>query len=292
MKKLIIPTIIITIITSLALFVKNNASKVESDTKNLESSPIASVEILKEDLDKIESRLTIEDSKKNIWQDLNNYSKKPEEIVTLENKMEYMDFLNRNMVELKSCIKKDFCGMEKLEGKAYFDDEKTPAHILLARELEILKNILKLDSKLTEKVDWNLISDLSLMKSPIVQNIALDLLRNFDQRNNGAEKLLKMTQEYKGELKAKLFLNLMKDSLPNERRILINAFKDSFSKDDAHTVISILEKIEKMNFKKDELLEILPYLCRFKESELQAHNLKTISMHVSRLNMSIKEICP
>ncbi len=292
MKKLVLPGILILIATSLALFVKNNANKVAEDTKNLETAPLNSVAIVKDDLEKIQSKLILNNNQNDLWLLLNDYSKKSDQIVNSENKKAYFDLVNQHVKDLNSCIKKDFCGIERAEGKAYFDDEKTPAHILLARELEVFKSILKLDPAFSDQIDWNLITEISLMKSPIVQNIALDLLRNFDKKNNGAEKLLKMSQEYKGELKAKLFLNLAKDALPDERRILINAFKDSFAKDDADTIISILEKIGEMRLSKAELLEVLPYLCRFKESELQAHNLKVISMHLTRLKLSVKEVCP
>ncbi len=244
------------------------------------------------DLKKIESFLKPANITSPNWEKLVDYRTNLKQTINLENAVSYFETANQNLPDLVICLRKDFCGMEPASlSSPYFDDERTPAHLLVARTLDVIKESLRLHPELASKVDWNLITEISGLAGNEVRASSMDLLVSFDVRNNGRAHLFEIAESYKGEAKAKFYSKMAKDLEPSERPVFISTLEKSLEQDDAHTVISIVEKLNTFQLSKNEVVNVEKVLCRFKQDDPKDPNWLMIKYNMSKLDNRFEQNC-
>lgn len=257
------------------------------------SHPRKSAEaILANDRQKLEENLTKEILNDENWIKVNDYSTDVKDLVNKKNAKELFKLSNRSITNLASCLKKNFCGMErKNEDDAYFDDGKTPGHILLGRNMEIMVESLKDDPELRKEVDWDLIRELTDSMNEKVQLLAVELLKNFNTKENDTQKLLKIADNYKGNAKALALIEISSRNSEEDHSLLLNAIEKSLAGDDPHTAISVVEKLGKMHLTKNELERVSQSLCHYKENGAEEPNWKMIDYLIGKLDIDLDLIC-
>lgn len=249
-------------------------------------------EILASDFERIESNLKPENTTKDEWKKVTDYAVRPEDLVTKENAHNFLSVTQNNLPDLYACLKKDFCGMTtRGEDDAYFDDQRTPAHILMNRNLKILKESLRKDIALKSQVNWDLIQELAASDSEMLQVEALDILREFDDESMKTEELIKMTEDYKGTAKADALMRIAKSKKASDKRLVAGEVEEVFAMSDANTVISVLENVKKMDLGQRDLTRVFRNLCRFKDNADEAHNWKMIKYEASQINADFEKLC-
>lgn len=225
------------------------------------------------------------------WPLINDYSLKPEKLVTKKNAQEFFSITHESAKNLGNCLKKDFCGMQtRGEEDAYFDDTRTPAHILLGRNLEIMLEALNNRSELKEKVDWDLIHSLTENSNEKVQTMALQIIKQYSPDGADTNKLLEIAENYKGQAKAVAFEKISQRKSPNDRLLLISWLEKSFAEDDPNSVISVIEKMKNMKFTTAEIDRISMSLCHFRENGVEDPNWKMIKYYMSSMT-DLEQIC-
>lgn len=260
---------------------------------SLQTSPEYSrpLEIISNDKLKLERNFKPEILSHKYWQQVNDYALNPINLVNKDNASELFRLTQAGVKDLAICLKKNFCGMERRsEDDAYFDDKKTPGHILLGRNLEIMLESLRQNPELKKQIDWDLIKGLTDSENEKIQILALDIIKNYDTNNADANKLLDIAEKYKGNAKASALEKIASSIASNNRLGLVNALEQSFSQDDPDTVINIVEKLNSMHLSQDELLKVSRNLCRFKEQGSNSPNWKMIKYNMKKL-VDIESIC-
>ena len=248
--------------------------------------------ILKRDFAKLEENFNEETLQDENWLKINDYTLDVKNLVTLKNAKHLFRISNENVASLVSCLKKDFCGMERRNGNdAYFDESNTPGHILLGRSLHIIIEALQLRPELQSEIDWDLIRELTDNSNETIQVLAIEILNNFNSKNRDLENLFKVVDNYMGNAKADALAELAIKSSANEHILMVNSLGKSFSIDDPNTVISIVDKIETMNLSNDELIKVSKSLCHFKENGLNDPNWKMIKHCMGKVSLDLKSIC-
>lgn len=267
---------------------KNGMSKtVELISTKVMKSP---QEIIANDYEKIAKNLSSENTSNDEWKNINNYAKTPQSLVNHQNAKKYFNTAQSNIPDLFSCLKKDFCGMEtRGEGDAYFDDQKTPAHILLKRNLSIIKESLQRDSSLKSKVNWDILREIANSGHDILSVEALDIIRKFDRESVKMDELIKAAKGLKGQAKADVLTNLLNGSNSEEKSLLLDEVEDIFAMGDANTVISLLEKLKYIKLG-EKTAYILKNVCRFKENE-QSHNWPIIKTVANKIDKKFESTC-
>lgn len=247
-------------------------------------------EILANDYEKIAKNLSPKNTSNDEWKQINNYAVRPDALVNAQNAKGYFKTAQSNVPDLFSCLKKDFCGMEtRGEDDAYFDDQRTPAHILINRNLSIMKESLRKDPSLKSEVDWELMKELATSGSDMLSVEALDIIREFDSESVKTDELIKVTQDLKGQAKADALLNLSKRSNSTDKILLASEVEEVFAMGDANTVISVLEKLRNMSLGANAS-RVLKNLCRFKDNE-QSHNWPVIKTQANKINKNFEQMC-
>ena len=247
-------------------------------------------EILARDYEKIAKNLNKKNTSNDEWQQINNYAVKSEDLVNAQNAKDYFKTASSNVPDLFSCLKKDFCGMEtRGEDDAYFDDQRTPAHILLKRNLNVMKESLRNDASLKSEVDWDLMKELAKSGSDMVSVEALDIIREFDNESVKTDELIKVTRDLKGQAKAEALINLSRKSNSMDKILIASEVEEIFAMSDANTVISVLEKLKNMSLGANAT-RVLKNLCRFKDNE-QSHNWPVIKMTAMKVNKEFENMC-
>lgn len=250
-----------------------------------------SSEILKNDYEKLVSNLKKENIEGKEWEVITNYSLNPDEVINAHNAKGFFDSVNKNLPDLVNCLKKDFCGMTtRGEHDPYFDEQKTPAHQLVRRNLRILKESLKEDSSLVGNVDWNFINEIAESDSEILQTEALVLLKEYGPKTELSD-LLKKTKNYSGNSKADALVDLAKDAKAQDKNIIADEIKEIFAQADSNTVISVLEKMQSMKLNKSDLPSVLKNLCRINEDENENHNWPMITYQAKKLYQDFETLC-
>lgn len=293
MKKLILPLLIVIVVAG-AWWNYSPRSSFTSSTDNAEVTATAPMkspeEIVAGDYEKIAKNLSTKNTSGDEWKQINNYSLTPEALVTNTNAKTYFKTAQSNVPDIFSCLKKDFCGMEtRGEDDAYFDDQKTPAHILLNRNLKIMKESLRKDGSLKSEVDWDLMKELATSGSDMLSVEALDIIREFDSESVKTDELIKVTQDLKGQAKADALVNLSKRSNSTDKILLASEVQEVFAMSDANTVISVLEKLRNMSLGANAS-RVLANLCRFKDNE-ESHNWPMIKMMANKINKDFEKMC-
>lgn len=291
-KKIIV--VFVLIFGSALVWWKSQQGTMPIESRNSSGSTRTGSEILANDQAKLEANLRpIILSDKN-WKAVNDYALNAKTLVTKDNAKELFELTQKSAKDLASCLSKDFCGMERRsDADAYFDDKKTPGHILLGRNLEIMIETLEQNNELRKKLDWELIRELTDNGNEKIQVLALDIIKNYDSENSNTDKLLEIADRFEGNAKANALEKIAdkdKNSL-NSRILLVNALEKSFAQDDPHTVISIVEKIGKMNLSNDEILKVSRNLCHFKEDHgADDPNWKMIKYNMKNIT-DLNNIC-
>lgn len=249
-------------------------------------------DILSRDRKRLEKNLKKEILQDENWVKVNDYSIEVKNLVTKKNAKELFKLSNESISDLASCLKKDFCGMERRsDDDSYFDDSRTPGHILLGRNLEIMYESLKIDPELKKEVNWDLIRELTDSANEKVQVIAVELLKNFNTRENGTERLIKIVENFSGNSKADALVELSSRASEDDHSLLLNAIEKSLAGDDPNTAISVVEKLGKMHLAKNEIERVSKNLCHYKENGADEPNWKMINYVIGKLDVDLDKIC-
>ncbi len=283
----------------LAIFITAGAGVWKINSRlNFSPPPTSAVSSVKEsgvivnsDFEKIEKNLKTENIKISEWKNINNYALKVKDMINSQNAEKYLLTATNNLPEIYKCLKKDFCGMESSEGDPYFDDQRTPAHILMNRSLKVIQESLKENPALKILVDWNLMEDFASSGHEMLSVEALDLINQYGSGNTKITDALQSTHNFSGEARADALMRITKNATASDKKQVASEIEDVFANGDAHTVISILESIDKMQFKKESLLTMFSSLCRFNEAQINPGNWKMINLLASRLNTEFESLC-
>ena len=287
MKKIVVTLLILTGIVAVWWKSSHTTSPLLK-TAEVNSPAKTPEEILANDYEKIARNLKAENISGDEWKDINNYSLTPEALVNKDSAQKFFATANSNLPDIYSCLKKDFCGMEvRNEDDAYFDDQRTPAHILINRNLKIMKEALRKDSALVSQVDWELIQELASSGDELLSVESLDIIREFDSKSIKTSELVKMTSDFKGAAKAEALERISKNKDASGKLILASEVEETFAMSDNNTVISVLEKVGSMGFTKTQVSKMLSNLCDKKED----HNWGMIKLIASKLDSNFEKNC-
>jgi hypothetical protein len=285
MKKLLTLVFICTVSAMLWL---NNRPQHSPSLDREEQITHSPEQILRNDLAKIEIHLDSKVVKSDLWQDVLKYEVTPKELVNSQNVKSIFEVSNNAIGGIHSCLLKDFCGMEtRGDFDPYFDEKNTPSHFLLERNLKLMKESLDKDPTLASSIDWDLINQISEDESERTSSAAMDLLAVHFKASEKEEALLKTIGRKTGEAKAKSLLSLSKNATNKTKALLANEVEESFAMADANTVISVLEKLKEMKLTTQLLADVMPRLCRFKES----HNWPMIIFEAQKNDFNLQTVC-
>jgi len=250
--------------------------------------------ILEKDKKALEKNISKDVLMNENWTVINDFSLPVKQLMSLNSNPKNLFKVSKQSVyDLTSCLKKDFCGMErKDENDAYFDETKTPGHILLGRNLEILKESFDRDPSLANDVDWDVIKELTDNSNEKVQVLAVEILKKYNPKENSSENLLKIVDNYKGNAKADALVQMSGDISEDAHSRLLNSIAKSFSSDDPNTAISVMEKLPQMHLTTRETEMVANYLCHYKEEGSEDHNWKMIKFRMSKVNVDMDAVCP
>lgn len=248
--------------------------------------------ILRNDQEKLEKNIKKEIVKDKDWANIIDYSKSPKILVNANNVHSLFKLANGSLASLENCLKKDFCGMEKRnDNDSYFDQNNTPGHILLGRNLSIMLESLRQNPKLSKDIDWDLILELTDNSNEKVQVLALELIKNFNPKNKDSDNYYKIVDGYKGNAKAQGLLKLSTNRSPEEHATLLNSLEKSFAMDDPHTVISVIEQLAGMNLSSEDLTNISKNLCHFYNNGSDDPNWKMIRYEMGKVGVDLESVC-
>jgi DNA-binding XRE family transcriptional regulator len=263
-------------------------------TNNLASkvAPTTTQTILKKDQERLERNLKPETLRDEHWAQVNDYAVDVKKLLNKNNANHFFKLSNGSIASLASCLKKDFCGMEKRSEKdAYFDKNKTPGHILLARNLSIMLESLRLNPELQKEIDWDLIEELTDNSNETIQVLAVALIKDYSQIDADPENLYKVVDRYKGNAKADALSELSNNNSASERLMLVSSLEKAFAVDDPNTVISVVEKLKKMNLSQAEMAKVSRNLCHYKENGSDDPNWKMIKYDMGKVRIDLEKIC-
>lgn len=285
MKKIVLIAMIL-IPASIGVWMMQTSTH-RPETPTIQKTPAQTVE---GDLDKIQKQLKPENISNNEWKEINNYAIRPENLITTSNAESFFNTAKNNLPEIYNCLKKDFCGMEPSENDPYFDDQRTPAHILLNRNLQIIKESLKKNPSLSNAVDWDLMDQLANSQQEMLEVEALDIIENFNPSREGVEGTLKAVKNFKGTSKADSLIRVSSRASVKDKQLIINEIEEVFATSDAHTVISVLERMDQMQLSKESMLKSFRNLCHFK-NDANPGNWKMIHFLANKLNSEFNKLC-
>ncbi len=292
MKKIILALVFIIGLIGVWWLTSHSAPKM-GDVGDTMDKPIPTPEeILASDYERIAKNLKPENTAGDEWKQINTYSLTPEKIVTKDSAGAYFKTAQANIPDIYSCLKKDFCGMTtRNDDDAYFDDQATPAHILINRNLKIMKESLRKDINLKSQVNWDLLQDLASSGNELLAVEALDIIREFDSESMKTDDLLKLSGDYKGTAKADALVRIAASKGTKDKLLVASEIEEVFASGDNDTVISVLEQVKHMNFSQNELSRILRNLCRYKDNPEEERNWLMIKSQAMKLYSDFEKIC-
>lgn len=288
MKKSII--IIVPIIILLALLGASVESRWSQKTppRSIASKDPAANDVLADDFKKMTSNLKSTDVTSSEWKKINDFSILPSMFVNKDNAQSVFKAASSAVPDLVACLKKDFCGMERRgDDDAYFDDHRTPAHILINRNLQVMQETLRQDPALLSSVDWSYLEELALESDEDYAVSALDILREFKADTMKTDDLIGMTKNSKGDNKANALLRISLTANKVGKVMLSHELENVFALEDNHTVLATLENLKKMALSTDQLIGPLKNLCRFKGT----HNWAMVKYEANKLSTSFESLC-
>ena len=272
------------------------AEVITNDSSNdLQKSPEKDLEILEGRL----SQGILEDAEnQNLWGLLNQYNKKPNEVINRSNAKQMIPLGQTVISDLLKCIDVDFCGMERDSNEdPYFDPTGTVAHKTIERSLELMIAAKKLDPELSLEVNTDLLEKVADIPSERIQSLVAELLPEAELSANASNEKLDeikkvesaLLKNTSGQSRTTLLLKLAKDKKA-DRDELVSLLKKTFAESDAYTVVNVLENLKAMNLSEDELAKTTVYLCKFKIDEYE-HNWKAIKKNVEKVFPEFSKVC-
>lgn len=267
-----------------------------SPQSNIVSSPLQGTElgesILKSDYEKLTKSINPKIIASAEWTDLISYQLLPSKIVNKVNSKMYFKMIDESLPELFICLKKDYCGMTtRNDDDAYFDDQKTPSHILINRQLKVLKELLAVSPELASEINWELLIELARFDSELIQVEALDIIREHNKTASTVNELIKVSSSYQGNARAQALLKIAQSKDELTLSLVTNEIEEIFEMADANTVLSVLENLKKMSIGQLNLENTLKNLCRFKTDESLSHNWAMIKYETKSLNANLDTYC-
>lgn len=267
-----------------------------SPQSNHASSPLLGTElgesILKSDYEKLTKTINPKIVASIEWKDLISYQLLPSKIVNKENSNIYLKMINESLPELFICLKKDYCGMTtRNDDDAYFDDQKTPSHILINRQLKVLKELLALRPELANEIDWELLIELARFESELIQVEALDIIREHNKTASTVNELIKVSSSYQGNARAQALLKIAQSKDELTLSLVTNEIEEIFEMADANTALSVLENLKKMSIGQSNVEKALKHLCQYKTDERLSHNWGMIKNEAKSLNADLDNYC-
>lgn len=267
-----------------------------SPQSNHASTPLQGTElgesILKSDYEKLTKSINPKIVASTEWKDLISYQLLPSKIVNKENSNIYLKMINESLPELFICLKKDFCGMTtRNDDDAYFDDQKTPSHILINRQLKVLKELLAVSPELANEIDWELLIELARFDSELIQVEALDIIREHNKTASTVNELIKVSSSYQGNARAQALLKIAQSKDEVTLSLVTNEIEEIFEMSDANSALSVLENLKKMSIGQSNLENALKHLCHFKTDENLSHNWAMIKYETKSLNTNLETYC-
>ena len=177
------------------------------------------------------------------------------------------------------------------DNDAYFDDQATPAHILINRSLLIMKESLRKDINLKSQVDWEILQELASSGNELLAVEALDIIREFDSESMKTDDLIKLSSDYKGSAKADALVRIAKKKNPTDKLLVASEIEEVFASSDNDTVISVLEQMKQMNFSQNELSRILRNLCRYKGDPEEERNWLMVKSLATKIYSDFEKLC-
>lgn len=259
------------------------------------------------DLEIIEGRLSqdvLNDGEnQNLWGLLNQYNKKPNEVIDRSNAKQMLPLGQTVISDLLKCLDVDFCGMEKdSEEDPYFDPTGTVAHRTIERSLELMIAATKVDPELQADLNVALLERVADIPSERIQSLVTELLPegialnsngNSGDLNEKQDEIKKveaaLEKSTTGKARTSLLIKLSKDK-KTDREELVSMLKKTFSEADVYTVVNVVENLKSMNLSEDELAKTTVYLCRFKIDEYE-HNWKAVKKNVEKVFPEFTKVC-
>lgn len=266
-----------------------NEEKIQSSSIN---SPEKDRKILEAYLDKTALQHS-ED--KEIWSLLNQFNKKPQEVVNRSNAKQMIPFGLGVMGELLKCIDIDFCGMEKdSEDDPYFDPTGTTAHRTIERALELMITATKIQPDSAQNLDYELLEKVGDIPSERIQALVAELLPVLpDESGNQKDEVKKiesaLAKNTNGKSRIALLTKMAKNK-NHDRQDFLNLLSNTFAEADAYTVVSVVENLKSLNLSPDELAKSTIYLCRFKVDDYE-HNWRAVKRNVENVFPEFSKLC-
>ncbi len=278
-------------ITNEGLTTNENGKAVKE--KVLSKSPERDLEIIE---GRLSSGILKEGDNQNLWSALNQYGKKPNEVIDRSNAKEMLPFGQTVIGDLLKCLDVDFCGMEKdSEDDPYFDPTGTVAHKTIERSLELMIQASKLQPELKAELNIDLLGRVSEIPSERIQSLVTELLPDesviatLDKQDEIKKVESALEKNTTGKARTSLLLKISKDKKV-DREELVSMLKRTFTESDVYTVVNVLENLKGMNLSDDELAKTTVYLCRFKIDEYE-HNWKAVKKNVEKVFPEFNKVC-
>lgn len=293
MKKLIL--VLIVSVTLGAWWFKSSRSLNESTANSnsvVQTTAPNPEAILANDYAKLVANLDPKNISNDEWKKINDYSLKAKDLVNSANAKSFFITANNNVPDLYSCLKKDFCGMQtRNDNDAYFDDKRTPAHILINRNLTIMKESLAIDPSLAKDIDWDLMEELAASNSEMLSIEALEIMREYNPTLSKTDHLLELTKSSSGTVKAESLLKIASKASPADKLLIANEIQEVFAMSDANTAMSVLENVKKMAFSPTQTPSLLKNLCKFKVEEDLKHNWPMVKNEANKIYADFEKSC-
>ena len=290
MKKII--TLLLILVAAAVWWKQTPPAAVSVESKVHVEATKTPEQIIANDYQRLTATLKPENIQNDEWNKINDYSIKAETLVNKNNAEGFFKVAKNNLPDLYSCLKKDFCGMEtRGEHDPYFDEELTPAHILINRNLKVMKESLKEDNSLAAQVDWELLQDLAASNADMLSVEAVEILREFNPEVAKTDHMIEMTKDSKGTVKAENLVRIAKNAKGADKVLIANEVEEVFAVSDANTAISVLENVPKMAFSKKQLPELLKNLCKFKNDEDLKHNWGMVKTQANKIYADFEKSC-
>lgn len=231
-----------------------------------------------------------------LWDLLNQYNKKPNEVTNRSNAGQILPFSELVINDLLKCLDVDFCGMERdSEDDPYFDPTGTVAHKTIERSLQLMIAAVDISPDLRGKLNPALLERVAEIQSERIQSLVAELIPtegaiNISERQDEIKKIeAALEKNSQGKARASLLVAMSKDK-KNNRDDLVSSLQKTFSEADTYTIVSVVENLKFMNLSLDELAKTTVYLCRLKIDDYE-HNWKAVKSNVEKIFPDFNKVC-
>ncbi|WP_127716977.1 hypothetical protein [Halobacteriovorax sp. HLS] len=255
--------------------------------KKLKKEAHLGEEILNSEIKHLAKQIEKSISNSEYFNSLNDYRKKPEEIIKSFSATELKNYLINLSSELNNCLKKDFCDT-KPDADGYFDENQTPAHKLLGRSLLILN---KSNDDLQEDIPF--LDFLSYNNEDILVNTS-ELFLKSSPTQDEFDDFLKKTRGLQGGSKSIVYKTLLMNKNDPNRSYIIEEFTNQIKDSEPNTIISFFQSIKGLNLSEEELEKLASASCQLKENQITwnsfSHHFNKYSEEMG-YSLSASQIC-